>query len=140
MGRKVQPVLCWDSGSGFLESVGLSENLTGSGSPTLIAPGRAGGANLHSALTLGMFLADLQKDEDMLPISGSARRRFLLFRRAYKQVRLAAGTRPPQQKQTSLNCHRGVPQRPNADLNAGASSGLVPDLPDPGGRHVYLQK
>ncbi|KAH0507282.1 Interleukin-24 [Microtus ochrogaster] len=26
------------------------------------------------------------KDEDMLPISGSARRRFLLFRRAYKQM------------------------------------------------------
>ncbi|XP_075843962.1 interleukin-24 [Microtus pennsylvanicus] len=26
------------------------------------------------------------KDQDMLPISGSARRRFLLFRRAYKQM------------------------------------------------------
>lgn len=133
-------VLCWDSGSGFLESVGLTADLIGSGSPALAAPGRAGGASLHSALTLGTFLADPQKDKHMLPISKSARRRFVLFHRAYKQVRLAAGTQPTQQKQASLKCHRGVPQRHNADLNAGASSGLVPDLPDLGGRHVYLQK
>lgn len=74
-------------------------------------PAWSGGANLHSGLTLGtFFFSDMQKDKDMLSISESAHRRFLLFRKAFKQVR--AGSLPPQQKQASLNCHRGVPHRP----------------------------
>jgi hypothetical protein len=60
----------------------------------------------------------------MLPISESAHQRFLLFRRAFKQVRPRAGSLPTQQKQTSLNCHR-----PHEEPNVGAFFGLVPDLP-----------
>lgn len=53
--ERYSPVVCWESGSGFLENVGLSTVLTGSGSPTLVSPGRAGGVNLYSDLNLGTF-------------------------------------------------------------------------------------
>lgn len=53
--ERYSPFIFWESGSGFLESVGLSAVLKGSGSPTLVSPGRAGGVILHSDLTLGTF-------------------------------------------------------------------------------------
>ena len=82
--KGVSPHHWWEFSSGYLENVGFRAGL---GNPSGITRKEWEGACLCCYPTPGtIFFSVIQKENEMLSISESARRRFLLFQRAFKQV------------------------------------------------------